>query len=106
MSTIAKKVLVAGFFDLLHSGHVRFLEEAAQFGDVYVSLGSSENSATTKHKIPIYSAEERAYMLRSLKFVKDVRISEEIGPLSFISYLKETVHLPLVVGADDSGRLT
>ena len=89
MSTLAKKVLVAGFFDLLHSGHVRFLEEAAQFGEVYISVGSDENSATTKHKIPIYSAEERAYLLRSLKFVKEVRISEEIGPLSFLSYLKE-----------------
>ena len=35
-----KKVFVSGCFDLLHSGHIAFLETAAQFGDVYVCIGS------------------------------------------------------------------
>ena len=34
-----KKVFVSGCFDMLHSGHVRFLQEAAGYGDVYVALG-------------------------------------------------------------------
>ena len=37
------KVLVAGFFDLFHSGHLAFLEESASFGDLYVSVGSDAN---------------------------------------------------------------
>jgi len=79
-----KKVLVAGFFDLLHSGHIRFLEEAHEYGDVYVSIGSDENSIETKHKTPIFSEEERKYMLESLKFVKQVDISKgKIGSMSF-----------------------
>ena len=85
-----KKVLVAGFFDLLHSGHIRFLEESSQFGDVYVSLGTDENSLTTKNKTPIFPAEERKYILESLRYVKQVKISKgEVGPDSFISYLNE-----------------
>ena len=75
-----KKVLVAGFFDLLHSGHIRFLEEASQLGDVYVSLGTDDNSVASKSKIPLCSEEERKYMLEALRFVKEVEISwEKIG---------------------------
>ncbi len=39
---MAKKVLVSGFFDLLHSGHIAFFREAANYGDVYVALGSDK----------------------------------------------------------------
>ena len=35
-----KKVIVTGCFDWLHSGHIRFFEQAAGFGDLYVSIGS------------------------------------------------------------------
>jgi cytidyltransferase-like protein len=36
-----KKVFVSGCFDMLHSGHLTFLENANQFGDVYVCIGSA-----------------------------------------------------------------
>jgi cytidyltransferase-like protein len=35
-----KKVFVSGCFDILHSGHIAFLKEAAQFGELHVGLGS------------------------------------------------------------------
>jgi cytidyltransferase-like protein len=37
-----KKVFVSGCYDMLHSGHVAFFEEAASYGDLYVGLGSDE----------------------------------------------------------------
>ena len=37
-----KKVFVSGCFDLLHSGHVAFLEEAASYGDLYVGLAQTK----------------------------------------------------------------
>ena len=43
-----KKVLVAGFFDLFHSGHVKFFENCSTYGDVYVSIGTDENSIFIK----------------------------------------------------------
>ena len=35
-----KRIYVSGCFDLLHSGHVAFFKEAAQLGDLYVSVGN------------------------------------------------------------------
>ena len=38
-----KKVVVTGCFDWLHSGHVRFFEETAELGDLFVVLGHDDN---------------------------------------------------------------
>ena len=81
-------VLVTGYFDLLHSGHIRFLEEAAKFGEVIVSLGSDANSVASKGKEPICSEEERKYMLESIEFVSQVKIARKTGPLSFEEHLE------------------
>lgn len=34
-----KKVFVSGCYDLLHSGHVEFFQQASQYGDLYVGIG-------------------------------------------------------------------
>lgn len=36
---MAKKVFVSGCYDLLHSGHVEFFQQASQYGDLYVGIG-------------------------------------------------------------------
>ena len=82
-------VLVAGFFDLLHSGHIRFLEEASQYGRVIVSLGSDENSQVSKGKTPICSENERQYMLQSVRYVHKALISPVVGPMSFETHIEE-----------------
>ena len=71
----------------MHSGHIRFLEEASQYGRVIVSLGSDENSFLSKGKTPVCSENERKYMLESVRFVDQVHISNEIGPFSFKGHL-------------------
>ncbi|HPB14265.1 MAG TPA: adenylyltransferase/cytidyltransferase family protein, partial [Bacteroidales bacterium] len=42
MSSINKKVFVSGCFDMVHSGHIAFLQEASQYGDLYIGLGSDK----------------------------------------------------------------
>lgn len=84
-----KKVFVSGCFDVLHSGHVRFLEEAASFGDVYVSIGSDETVLALKKRPTLYNQEERKYMLESLRFVKKVFIGPDSGIMDFVSLLDE-----------------
>ena len=37
-----KKVFVSGCYDLLHSGHVEFFRQAAQYGELYVGIGSDK----------------------------------------------------------------
>jgi len=75
------KVFVSGCFDMLHSGHVAFLNEAARYGEVYVGLGSDRE--------PINSELERKYMLENLKSVKKVIINKGSGILDFIPTLDE-----------------
>lgn len=40
---MAKKVFVSGCYDLLHSGHVEFFQQASRYGDLYVGIGSDAN---------------------------------------------------------------
>lgn len=66
-------VLVNGVFDLLHPGHVKQLNEAADFGDVLVvSVDRDENVRLAKGRPPLFSWEERAFMVASLPCVDAV----------------------------------
>lgn len=44
-----KKVFVSGCYDLLHSGQVEFFRQAAQYGDLYVGIGSDATILDYKH---------------------------------------------------------
>lgn len=84
-----KKVFVSGVFDLLHSGHIAFLEEAATYGDVIVAIGSDRTVYDVKGRPPVNTEEERLYMLQSLGCVKQAFISRGTGMLDFIDEFKE-----------------
>ena len=43
------KVFVSGCYDLLHSGHVEFFRQAAEYGDLYVGIGSDKTIEAYKH---------------------------------------------------------
>src|SRR5208283_1584884 len=83
-----KKVFVTGCFDMLHSGHVRFLQEAASHGDVYVALGSDRNVRELKGRAPVNTQSERKYMIEALKCVKGCLINSGSGLLDFREELK------------------
>lgn len=78
-----RRVLVSGCFDLLHSGHVRFFQEAASYGDLYVALGSDRTVADLKGRAPVTSQEERLYMVRALACVREAFVSSGSGRLDF-----------------------
>ncbi len=79
-----KKIFVSGCYDLLHSGHVAFLEEAATYGDLYVALGSDQTVYELKGRTPVNNEQERLYMIQSLRCVKEVVISHGSGMLDFL----------------------
>jgi cytidyltransferase-like protein len=83
-----KKVFVSGCFDILHSGHIAFLKEASQFGDLYVGLGSDKTVFDLKGRKTINSEEERLYMLEALSCVHNVRINKGSGILDFLEDMK------------------
>ncbi len=86
-------VFTNGCFDLLHLGHVRYLEEAKSLGDILIVGVNSDRSVNR----PILPAEERAEILSGLGCVDYVTIFDELDPLELISSLLPHV---LVKGGD------
>ncbi|HEX2968904.1 MAG TPA: adenylyltransferase/cytidyltransferase family protein [Bacteroidales bacterium] len=84
-----KKVFVSGVFDLLHSGHIAFLKEAAQFGNLFVGVGSDKTVSELKGRPTVYSEYERLYMLKALSCVHDARINRGEGILDFVHDLED-----------------
>ena len=83
-----KKVFVSGCFDILHSGHIAFLKEATQFGDLNVGLGSDKTVADLKGRKTINSEDERLYMLEALSCVHNVKVNRGSGILDFLDDMK------------------
>ena len=83
-----QKVFVSGCFDMLHSGHIRFLEKAARHGDVFVALGSDRTLIGLKGRAPVTTERERKYMLEAVRHVKRCVISRGTGILDFVDELK------------------
>lgn len=98
-----KIVFTNGCFDILHVGHVKYLETAKSFGDILiVGLNSDDSIKRLKGSDrPINPWEDRAYILASLESVSFVVPFDEDTPLSLISALKPDI---LVKGADYEGK--
>ncbi len=95
-----RKVFVSGSFDLLHSGHIAFLQSAAAYGDLYVALGSDETIFGLKGHVPINNEEERLYLMRAVGCVKEAFISSGSGILDFEAELRQIRPDVFVVNAD------
>ena len=92
-------VFTNGCFDLLHAGHVRYLEQAKAMGDVLV-VGINSDASVQKLKgtqRPILPLEERMELLSALACVDYVTPFDELTPLELITLLKPHV---LVKGGD------
>jgi cytidyltransferase-like protein len=75
-----ERVLVTGCFDWFHSGHVRFFEEVSALGDLYVVVGHDANIKLLKGAgHPLFSQDERRYMVQSVRFVKAALVSSGHG---------------------------
>src|SRR3989338_1200158 len=67
------RVMVFGTFDILHPGHIHFLERAKKYGDfLIVSLAREANVKKIKGRAPRHTELERKKMLGSLRFVDRV----------------------------------
>ena len=76
-------VFVSGCYDMLHSGHVAFFEEAATYGDLYVGIGSDKTIFELKNRRTINPEQERLYMVKALRCVKDAWINSGSGLMDF-----------------------
>ena len=76
----ARRVVVTGCFDWLHSGHVRFFLDAAALGELYVVVGSDRNVRLLKGPgHPLRDEHERRYMAQAVRAVHRAEISTGHG---------------------------
>jgi cytidyltransferase-like protein len=95
-----KKVFVSGCFDILHSGHIAFLKEASQYGDLYVGLGSDKTVTDLKGRSTVNSEDERLYMLEALSCVHKVKVNRGSGILDFLEDMK-SLHPDIFIVNED-----
>lgn len=94
-----KVVFTNGCFDLLHPGHLQYLSEARDCGDMLI-VGLNDDTSVRRLKgegRPIREVWERALMLAALQMVDAVVVFGEDTPLELIKYLQPDV---LVKGGD------
>jgi len=98
-----KIVFTNGCFDILHIGHVKYLQEAKSFGDILiVGLNSDESVSRLKGPTrPINTAQDRAYLLAALEAVDFVVPFQEDTPYDLIKMIKPDT---LVKGGDYKGK--
>jgi D-beta-D-heptose 7-phosphate kinase/D-beta-D-heptose 1-phosphate adenosyltransferase len=92
-------VFTNGCFDLLHLGHIRYLEKAKSLGDILVVGVNSDRSVQSLKgpERPILPEEERAEILSGLECVDYITLFDELTPLELISSLEPHI---LVKGGD------
>jgi D-glycero-beta-D-manno-heptose 1-phosphate adenylyltransferase len=90
-----KLVFTNGCFDILHIGHVKYLEKAKSLGDVLmVGINSDRSAKILKGpRRPLITEEERAKIISSLYSVDYAIIFDEETPIQLISELKPNIHV-------------
>lgn len=94
-----KVVFTNGVFDILHRGHIEYLNKARRLGDVMI-VGVNSDASVKRikgSKRPIVTENDRAFIIANLKSVDYVCIFEEDTPLNLIKELLPDV---LIKGAD------
>lgn len=97
------KVTTNGCFDILHIGHLDFLQRCAAMGDKLV-VGINSDDSVRKLKAPprpINPDLYRTALVHALKYVDEVRIFDEIDPCRFIRRERPDIH---VKGAEYKDR--
>lgn len=90
-----KVVTTNGCFDVLHVGHLRYLEAARALGDVLVVLVNSDASVRCLEKgpgRPVNHQDERAEMLAGLACVDYTCLFDEASPAGVLATLKPDIH--------------
>ena len=99
-----KKVFVSGCYDLLHSGHVEFFRQAAEYGELYVGIGSDATYIGYKHRHTVYPEQERLFMVKSIRYVKDAYINAGSGVMDFVPTLDIVKPDVFVVNTDGASE--
>ena len=85
-----KKVVATGTFDIIHPGHIRFLEEAKKLGDYLIVIVAREKNVKHKPK-PVIPEDQRLLVVRALKPVDEAILGDEHDIFKPIEEIKPDV---------------
>ncbi|MEM2900699.1 MAG: adenylyltransferase/cytidyltransferase family protein [Thermoplasmata archaeon] len=93
------RVMASGVFDLLHPGHLYFLEEAKSLGDELVVVVAKDSTVRKRKHEPITPEKMRLKMVESLKIVDKAVLGYEDDPYKVVEELKPDI---IAIGYDQS----
>lgn len=99
---MSEHVYTGGTFDLLHWGHLRFLERCAGFGDVTVALNTDDFVKEYKGSPPVLTFGERRDALLGCRFVNDV--VENTGGQDSRQAIQAVAPTMIAIGSDWARR--
>lgn len=86
-----KKVLVAGTFDIIHAGHIRFLREAWKLGLVYAVVARDKNVQKFKGRLPIMPEDMRLEVVSSIKYVYKALLGDDTDLLKPVERVRPDI---------------
>jgi FAD synthetase len=90
-------VVATGVFELLHPGHIKYLEESKKLGKKLVVVVASDETAAARKRRPVISERQRLHMVKALKPVDDALIGEHGDMYETMLKLKPDI---LTIGPD------
>ncbi len=104
MAKKMKTVIVSGFFNPIHKGHIEYLKSAKQLGDKLIVLLGSDEQVKLKGSKQFMDQEERKIILNSIKYVDETIIcsDDNLSVCKSLEMLRETIsgHLIFAEGGD------
>ncbi len=91
-----RRVVATGTFDIIHPGHIRFLEEAKKLGDELIVIVAREKNVRHKPK-PVIPEEQRRRVVEAIKFVDKAILGDENDIFKPIMELRPDI---IVLGYD------
>lgn len=93
-----KRVMAVGVFDILHLGHLHYLQEARKFGDELVVVVATDEMVRKRKHQPIIAQDMRLELVRGLKPVDDAILGDPSDQLKSVERLRPDV---IALGYDD-----
>ena len=97
-------VVASGYFDPLHSGHIRYFREAKKLGDKLIVIVNNDKQTKLKKGHPFMRQDERLEIVKAIKYVDDVFLSVDKDRTVVKSIMKIRPDI-FAVGADYSKNM-
>jgi cytidyltransferase-like protein len=91
-----KIVIVSGYFNPLHIGHIRMFQAARKIGDVVVAIVNNDTQQMLKKGKIIMNAQDRYEIVSSIKYIDDVWMSNDIDESVCDTLLSITTYRPYI----------